>query len=74
MVTMGGGPNASPMVVPNITVEDPTKHLRHAAFLGMHDSVQGSSANVLSGGSVNFGTAGFSIHLDINALRNRTLM
>ena len=32
----------------NITVEDPTKHLRHAAFLGMHDSVQGSSANVLA--------------------------
>ena len=41
-----------------------TKHLRHAAFLGMHDSVQGSSANVLTGGRVSFGTSGFELYLD----------
>ena len=44
------------------------KHLRHAAFLGMHDSVQGSSANVLTGGSVTFGTSGFSVFLDAEVL------
>lgn len=40
------------------------QHLRHAAFLGMHDSVQGSSANVLTGGKVTFGTAGFDLQYD----------
>ena len=45
-------------------MEDPTKHLRHAAFLGMHDSVQGSSANVLTGGNVSFGSSGFELLLD----------
>lgn len=53
---------------PNITVEDPTKHLRHASFLGMHDSVQGSSANVLTGGSVVFGTSGFGLLVDTDQL------
>lgn len=46
-------------------MEDPTKHLRHAAFLGLHDSVEGSSANVLTGGSVAFGSAGMQLLLDI---------
>lgn len=66
-------------------VEDPTtrstarlvrwaagKHLRHAAFLGMHDSVLGSSANVLTGGSVDFGTSGFGLLLDGSALNPPT--
>jgi hypothetical protein len=48
----------------NITVEDPTKHLRQAAFLGMWDPVKGSSASVLTGGPVSFGTNGFSLILD----------
>jgi hypothetical protein len=34
----------------------------------MHDSVQGSSANVLTGGSVTFGTSGFSVFLDAEVL------
>ena len=50
----------------NITVEDPTKHLRQAAFLGMWDPVQGSSASVLTGGPMTFGTNGFSVLLDVN--------
>ena len=67
----------------NITIEDPTvrppvrrrmrargdarKHLRHASFLGIMDGAQGSSASVLTGGRVNFGTAGFQLHLDLDA-------
>jgi hypothetical protein len=34
----------------------------------MHDSVQGSSANVLTGGNVTFGTSGFSLFLDTAVL------
>ena len=34
----------------------------------MHDSVQGSSANVLTGGSVSFGTSGFSLFIDPGVL------
>lgn len=56
---------------PNITVEDPTKHLRHAAFLGMNDTMQGSSANVLTGNNVDFGTAGFTLRLDTEAFLGR---
>ena len=52
----------------NITVEDPTKHLRHAAFLGIYDSTHGSSASILTGGRVSFGTSGFSIHMDIDSI------
>lgn len=52
----------------NITVEDPTKHIRHAAFLGTHDTTEGSSASVLTGGRVAFGTAGFDVLLDVPPL------
>lgn len=34
----------------------------------MNDTVQGSSANVLTGGSVAFGTSGFSLLLDATHL------
>lgn len=71
----------------NITIEDPTartvdvcdngqrsckpKHLRHAAFFGVKDSVHGSSASVLTGGSVSFGTNGFMLLLNNERGSNR---
>lgn len=43
------------------------KHLRHASFLGVMDGARGSSASVLTGGRVTFGTAGFSMLLDLHS-------
>lgn len=57
-------------VLNNITIEDPTKHLRHASFLGMSDNMKGSSANVLTGGPIDFGTNGFTILLDPEPFNN----
>ena len=44
------------------------KHLRHASFLGMRDSVQGSSANVLTGGTASFGSTGFKLRMDLRGI------
>ena len=51
-------------VLASVTVEDPIKHMRHAAFLGMCDGLAGSSANVLTGGPITFGTNGMTLLLD----------
>ena len=38
--------------------------MRHAAFLGLRDTLTGSSANVLTGGPITFGTNGMTILFD----------
>ena len=40
------------------------KHIRHAAFAGQRDNLTGSSANVLTGGSITFGTSGTTLLFD----------
>jgi hypothetical protein len=42
------------------------KHMRHAAFSGTRDNLSGSSANVLTGGSIAFGTNGMSLLLNVH--------
>jgi hypothetical protein len=72
----------SAAVLASVTVEDPIKHMRHAAFLGTCDTLAGSSsrermflttskrslspANVLTGGPITFGTSGMAILLDLD--------
>ena len=58
-------------VLASVTVEDPIKHVRHAAFTGQRDNLSGSSANVLTGGPITFGTNGMSLLLDIEMLTSR---
>ena len=52
-------------VLASITVEDPIKHIRHAAATGTTDNLSGSSANVLTGGPISFGTNGVSLLVDL---------
>ena len=59
-------------VLASVTVEDPIKHVRHAAFTGTKDNLSGSSANVLTGGPITFGTNGMSLLLDIKPLLTET--
>ena len=40
-------------------------------FLGMHDDVHGSSASVLTGGQVDFGTNGFTLLFNAAAMLER---
>ena len=58
-------------VLASITVEDPIKHIRHAAFMGQRDNLSGSSANVLTGGPITFGTNGMSLLLNHEMLTNQ---
>lgn len=55
-------------VLNNITVEDPTKHLRNAAFAGVRDPIRGSSSRILTGNALDFGTSGCSLLLDVSQL------
>ena len=55
-------------VLASVTVEDPIKHVRHAAFTGTRDNLSGSSANVLTGGPITFGTNAMSLLLDVTEL------
>lgn len=43
------------------------KHMRQAAFLGTRDNLAGSSANVLTGSPITFGTSGMTLLLDVGA-------
>jgi hypothetical protein len=42
------------------------KHIRHAAFSGVQDNLAGSSASVLTGGPIAFGTKGVALLLDLD--------
>lgn len=64
-VTALGGATA---VLAAATVEDPLRHTRNAAFTGACDPLHGSSANVLTGAPITFGTNGFELLLDVDAL------
>lgn len=44
------------------------RHTRNAAFTGSCDPLHGSSANVLVGAPISFGTNGFDLRLDAPAL------
>jgi hypothetical protein len=48
----------------NIFLFSVVKHIRHAAFAGQRDNLTGSSANVLTGGSITFGTSGTTLLFD----------
>lgn len=64
-VTALGGASA---VLAAATVEDPMRHTRNAAFSSSVDPLLGSSANVLTGTPITFGTNGFGLVLDPCAL------
>ena len=64
-VTALGGASA---VLAAATVEDPMRHTRNAAFSSSVDPLLGSSANVLTGTPITFGTNGFGLILDPCAL------
>ena len=67
-------------VLASVTVEDPIvysftekrkdtdKPVRHAAFMGQRANLSGSSANVLTGGPITFGTNGMSLLLDVKKI------
>lgn len=52
-------------VLASATIEDPIKHFKNAAFSGAHDALHGSSANVLTGCPIEFGTNGFRLLLSV---------
>jgi hypothetical protein len=50
-------------VIASATIEDPIKHFKNASFTAAQDHLQGSSASVLTGCPITFGTNGFDLLL-----------
>jgi hypothetical protein len=55
-------------VLASATIEDPVKHFRTASFTATTDRLAGSSANVLTGCPITFGTNGFTVLVEDRVL------
>lgn len=69
------GVNRSSIIVPHAvlasaTIENPVKHFQQAAFTATRDPLDGSSANVMTGCPITFGTNGFGLLMDTDSIQS----